>query len=1096
MTRGLRRARLSIDPDVRSFYRNYFRMIGRLRVVLAVLALLGAGRLAALPADRSIQQYVRRAWTVSQGLPHGTVRGFVQTPDGYLWLATYEGLVRFNGEEFHVLDRSSAPGMLSNAIRMLCRTGNDTIWIGTNDGLMRYADGRFETTALPGGPDIIAAIIAAPDGTLWIGTAGGKLMRIAGGAAEEVKLGLPASPITALAATGDTIWIGTSAGLSRYRRGASAAERVGGLSSHRIVALAADGPEALLVGTATGLDRIAGSRVEPIGGLPDDQVTAMHRDRDGNLWIGTYSHGLFRLGGGGMASYGIADGLLNPTIRAIFEDDEGSIWIGSNGGLEQFRAGAFVNWGKREGLEDDYVRTIFQDRGGVLWVGSANGLYRWKDGAWLKESGPAGILSMEQSGDGTRWFGTSNGLYRVSGPTTKLFTTADGLSNNNIRDLHVDRRGDLWAATDFSINRIRGGRIESFAGRGPIGASYTMAIAETGDGRIWFAGGAGLAEFDGTTFKFHSAPGGFPSNRLFGIVADAEQRGTVWIVTDGDGVIRFRAGRASAITTANGLASDKVVSLVDDGKGLLWFGTVRGAFAVTKQELNAVADGAATHIVSRFFDEEDGLGSRQCNGAANPSALRTADGRIWLATAKGASVLTGEPAAPLPLRTPIVERITFDGKAAQLEALRAVPPAVDRIEFDYTGVTFQTPERMRFRYRVEGYDGAWIDAGTKRAASYTNLPAGEYRFLLESSHDGVHWSGTALPFTLRPHFYETRWFLVLSILATAALLLAVHTTRLHFSRERARHLEAVVDDRTRQISEEKERTEVALHQAEAAKTEAEAAKREAEHHEQQVEAALEQAESANRAKSIFLANTSHELRTPLNAIIGFSELLIENASERLESRHVRFLQNILSSGQYLLGHINNILDLSKIEAGRTELEPEAIILYFLVDEISAVMKGVATLRRIAIDVDIPDDFPTIEADPTHVKQILYNLISNAVKFSPENSTVTVSARTLPATDGSPGPIEIRVTDQGVGIDPKDHELIFQEFRQAHGPRGERPQGTGLGLALVKRFVEMHGGSIHVESELGLGSTFRVVLPRTQSARTPEDPLRTDAVRTS
>ena len=403
---------------------------------------------------------------------------------------------------------------------------------------------------------------------------------------------------------------------------------------------------------------------------------------------------------------------------------------------------------------------------------------------------------------------------------------------------------------------------------------------------------------------------------------------------------------------------------------------------------------------------------------------------------------------------------------------------------------------MRFRYRVEGYDGDWIDGGTKRAASYTNLPAGEYRFLLESSHDGVHWVGTALPFTLRPHFYETRWFLILSILATVALLLAVHTTRLHFSRERARHLESVVEDRTRQISEEKERTEVALHQAEAAKTEAEAARREAEHHEQQVEAALEQAESANRAKSIFLANTSHELRTPLNAIIGFSGLLIENASERLESRHVRFLQNILSSGQYLLGHINNILDLSKIEAGRTELEPEAIILYFLVDEISAVMKGVATLRKISIDVDIPDDFPTIEADPTHVKQILYNLISNAVKFSPENSTVTVSARPLPSADGSPGRIEIRVTDQGVGIDPKDHELIFQEFRQAHGPRGERPQGTGLGLALVKRFVEMHGGSIHVESELGLGSTFRVVLPRTQSGRTPADRARTDAVRTS
>jgi signal transduction histidine kinase len=717
-------------------------------------------------------------------------------------------------------------------------------------------------------------------------------------------------------------------------------------------------------------------------------------------------------------------------------------------------------------------------------------LHRWNGSSWVKEGNgdPTGILAMEESRDGTRWLGTSNGLYRVSGATTKLLSVADGLSNNGIRDVHEDRNGDVWAATDFSVSRIhRDGRIESYAGRSGIDG-YVLAIAETGDGRLWFATGVGLAEYDGTAFQLHAAPKALPSNRLFGIEADAEHAGTVWVITDGDGLIRFRDGKASVITARQGLATDKIVSLVDDRKGRLWFGTMRGVFSVPKRELNAVADGTSSQVVSQFFDENDGLGSRQCNGASNPAALCTRDGRIWFATAKGASMLSGDRVTPLPSPAPIVERVSINGKPAALDALGSIPAGAGRIEFEFTGVTFVTPERMRFRYRLEGYDKAWIDGGTKRVVSYTNLPAGKYRFLIESSRDGLRWREAAVPFELQPHFYETRWFLALAVLAVVALLLAAHNMRLHFSRERARELQTLVDVRTRQISEEKERTEQALREAQVAKTEAEAARREAEHHEKLVEDALLRAESASRAKSIFLANTSHELRTPLNAIIGFSGILIENTGHRLEPRHVRFLQNILSSGEYLLGHINNILDLSKIEAGRSDLQPEVFVLHDLVDEVSAVMKGVATLREIVIDVDIPDDLPTIEADPTHVKQILYNLVSNAVKFSPEKSTVHVSARYLRPADGSLGSIEIQVTDQGVGIDPKDHELIFQEFRQAHGAKGERPQGTGLGLALVKRFVAMHSGTIRVESELGLGSKFSVILPRKYQPRNALDQI--------
>jgi signal transduction histidine kinase len=613
-----------------------------------------------------------------------------------------------------------------------------------------------------------------------------------------------------------------------------------------------------------------------------------------------------------------------------------------------------------------------------------------------------------------------------------------------------------------------------------------MAIAETPNGHLWIATGGGLVEYDGSAFLIYSAPRVLPSNRLFALNADAD--GTVWVTTDGDGLVRFRNGRAAVITSRQGLPSDKILSLVDDGRGNLWFGTVRGAFEVAKRDLNALADGKSSRILSPLFDENDGLGSRQMNGVANPAALRTRDGRIWFATAKGVSALTNTHVALPPLRNPIIERVSINGNDAKTRGeVLSLPPGSDRLEFEFTGLSFVNPERLRFRYRMDTWDADWIESpANRRIISYTNLPAGDYELVLESSRDGRQWRKTKVPLTLQPHFYETKWFIALAVLLTMALLLAAHSVRLHLARERERHLERVVEDRTREISEEKARTELALQAAEAATLEAE-------RHERLTERALAQAEDANRAKSTFLAATSHELRTPLNAIIGFSEILLSHAAKQLEPRHARFLHNINSSGQYLLTIINNILDLSKIEAGRMEIHPETFFLRQEVAGIIAVMKGVTTMRKIDIDVDIPKKL-LVEADPTMIKQIVYNLIANAVKFSPDRSTVTVGARLLLPDDA----IEIRVTDRGAGIDPKDHQIIFQEFRQAEGSHGERPQGTGLGLALVRRMVALHGGSIHVESELGRGSTFVLVFPRMQSSAAPsrlaeEDSLREDAV---
>ncbi|MGK2860207.1 MAG: sensor histidine kinase [Thermoanaerobaculia bacterium] len=1043
----------------------------------AALALLLASDGAALPADRTIPQYVRRSWTVRDGLPHGTVRGFAQTSDGYIWLATYEGIVRFNGEQFLVFDKSSAAALDNSSVLTLCRTRDDSLWLGTAAGVVVLRNGEFEKLAQPGvGDELVNAIEEAADGTLWIGSWGG-LSRVVNGKAERLSLPLPNELVNALALSDDgSVWIGSAkGGLARYRDGKiDAVTTANGLASDTIVTLLTDGRDAVLAGTTDGLDRIDGSgRVTHVAGIPEDQITALRRDRDGNLWVGTYSSGLFRIHDGEVSSYGIADGLLNPTVRAIFEDDEGSIWVGSNRGLEQLRAGAFVTWTVREGLANDFTRAIYEDRDGVLWVGTASGLSRWNGRAWEPAADPRlakeYVLAIEQGADGTHWFGTSRGLYRVAGGRTTLLTTADGLSSNGIRAIHADRRGNVWVATDLGASRVGvDGRIESYAGRGGLGTDYTIAISETADGRVWIAGGGGLTEFDGTAFRVHSAPAALPSNRLFALHAEAD--GTLWIGTDGDGLLRFRDGVAARITTREGLPYDKIQSLTGDGKGSIWLGTARGAFKVSRDQLDAVADGKLPRLEAIPFDESDGLGSRQCNGSGDPTAFRSRDGRIWFVTADGVSALSGSEAPPAPTRKPVIESVVIDSTPVDTTALGAIPPGAERVEFAFTGLVFSSQDRLRFRYRLDGYDRQWTDAGASRTVAYTNLPAGAYVFMLEASRDGKSWQRATLPLALEPHYYEAPWFIALCVALVLGVLLALHLLRLQLTRRHATLLEKLVEDRTREITEEKARTELALRAAEEAR-------REAERHEQITERALMQAEDANRAKSTFLATTSHELRTPLNAIIGFSDIVISHGADKLEPRYVRFLNNIHSSGEYLLGIINNILDLSKIEAGKMELIAEPIFVRETIHGICMVMRGVTTLQKINIELEIPDDVPRIEADPAIFKQIVYNLISNAVKFSPPHSTVRITARLL-RPDASPTGeevVELRVIDEGVGIDPRDHRVIFQEFRQVHGTR-QRPQGTGLGLALVKRFVEMHRGTIRVESEPDKGSTFIVVLP--------------------
>lgn len=1062
---------------------------------------------------RRVSQYVHSAWTPDDGLPHSTVRAIAQTSDGYLWAGTYEGLTRFDGAGFRIVSRSTSPSIPNNSVLALLRARDGSLWIGTNNGLARMEGDQISSFGdeRSGGPSV-QGIAEGRDGTLWLATNGSGLVRFRGGAFSRVgpKSGPGGDVLTsAVVARDGTVWAGTNGeGIARVSGDALVTMPVAtGSDDDVVLCLAAGRDGALWIGTPRGLAVLRDGAIERPRGtdaLRAHPVSSIHEGQDGTLWIGTYTSGLYRYqpGRGLLERYDARPGLTDDSVRSIFEDAEGGIWIGTNGGLERLDAGVVVSYTTSDGLASDYVRCVLEARDGTFWIGTAGGLVRYRNGQYETfdaRHGLAGtyVLALHEGRDGTLWIGSPNGLSRLrDGKFEVALTTRDGLSNNSIRAILEARDGTLWIGTDFGLNAWRSGSMRVYGVADGLGSDYVMALAEEADGTIWVAtDGGGVAAIGGMAIRRWGIDEGLPSEHLLSLAIDDD--GVVWAGTDGDGLVRIDKTRASYVTTAQGLEHDKIVQILDGGDGRLWLGSTRGLFAVRKSELDELRKGTRQELSPWVFGRSDGMASDQCNGASAPAAWRAHDGRLWFATAGGLSVVDPRALGPLaPRPVPVrLEESFVDGTPVSTKNGIHVEAGASRLEFRWAATSLREPQRIRCRYRLDGFDAEWVDAVAGRSAVYTHVPPGRYTFRAQArlGHSGAWSEVPPLEVVVAARFWQTRWFVFVAVVALAGLVFAFHRARLRTLRERGRELGRLVEERTRTIAEEKRRTEEALAQAEEARSEAErherivedalveadAARREAETTGRLLAEALNAAEEASRAKSVFLATTSHELRTPLNAIIGFADILLARLPADTSPKHRSFIQNIQMSGVYLLGIINNILDLSKIEAGKMEFFPEPLAVADVVDAIREVLRGVTGPRGMEIVVDIDPSVPLVNADPVQFKQILYNLLSNALKFSPDGAQVHVTAMR------SGDELELRVSDRGIGISPDDRAVIFQEFRQVIGAGKRRPQGTGLGLALVARFVAMHGGRIDVESEPGKGSTFIIRLPLEQSVGVTE-----------
>lgn len=784
-----------------------------------------------LDPGRAVTQYAITNWKTAEGLPQNTVSALLQTRDGYLWVGTEEGLARFDGASFKLFDRRNSPGLPANHVVSLCEDKSGVLWIGTwGGGIATYKEGRFapaavQAGALPGG---VWSIIEDHLGTIWAATSRG-LLRVEGAKSSllTTRDGLPSDNLRALAedASGD-LWIATrDAGLARYREGRfTSFTAKDGLSSNNLSALFCDRRGNLWIGTAgAGLNCLSGGLFRVFttkNGLPHDTIWCINEDRRGNLWIGTYGGGLVRYANGEFSSLNSRNGLSDDFVWQVYEDREGNLWVGTaGGGLNRMKDGKLVVYSSREGLSSDTVRVVMEDAGKVLWIGTTGGgLCRVKDGRvdiFNRRNGLSSdsIRSLCAGSSGSIWVGSeTGGLDRITASgRMEHYGASEGLRNAFVLCVLEDRRGRVWAGTNGGgLACLEGGHFTTYTTRDGLGADVVYALNEDPSGAIWAGTDAGLSLVrDG---RFADFPDRERISRELITCIFRDREGAIWLGTGSSGLIRMKEGKASPITGRHGLFSETIFAVLEDSEGRFWMSCNKGIFSVPKRSLDAVADGRASAVECAVFARAEGLRDPECN-LAQPAGWRASDGRLWFPTNGGAACVS-----PWDIRSNqvapsvVIETALADGAAMDIHNPPPLPAGTKDLEFTYTGLSLASPEGVRFRYKLTGFDGGWKEAGSRRAAFYTNVPPGPHAFIVTACNEDGLWAETpaTFAFSVNPHFYQRISFYLFCAAVALFGAWGLYRLRVQALRARERELVALVEERTRSLVEEKEKLELAL----------------------------------------------------------------------------------------------------------------------------------------------------------------------------------------------------------------------------------------------------------------------------------------------
>jgi signal transduction histidine kinase/ligand-binding sensor domain-containing protein len=751
-----------------------------------VFLLAYTGLAPALEPTTPLADYGRQTWVMENGLPQNTVQAIAQTRDGFVWLGTEVGLVRFDGNSFVLFDQSSKPALPGNDVSCLLATADGALWIGTGDGVARLKNGTVATFTTSNGlpSNSIRSLSVRSGGAIQASTLAGSVA-IEGSSVTPLLVGRTDPPRSLfhfeLAGGSDVSVRMTTVNLV--------------LKDHL--------QQTLVVGK----------------NLPGTRIQTAYADRQSELWIGT-NGGLVRYTSGKLDRFPLTDPLATASILSILEDREGNLWVGTEtGGLYILRDQRFRTLGTRDGLSSDATTTVVEDAAGsTLWVGTRgygleavtrSGTTLSKTKTFTVRDGLTSdiILSLAAAPNGDIWVGTPDGLNRIRRGAITAYSSADGLPDDFVRSLLVDAEGSVWIGTRRGLAHLTSGspgiHVDTFTQSTGLASDLVGAMARDTNGNLWVATLAGLSRLTGgakPTITNFTTVDGLSSNIITSLLA--RSNGTLLVGTQDHG---WNIGGDTQFHPIRSIAPKKpmnvdpsfgsldhatVHAILDDDHGHLWFATANGIASC-----DCDMHGGCSHWLE--FGPADGLRSREMATNSHPSAWRSRDSLLWFATPKGLVEVdpTHFPVNTVPPPVALV-RFAVDDIDQSLRGANRVSAGHNHFEFDYAGLSFTAPQKVRYRYMLEGFDHQWTEAGARRSAYYTNIPPGNYTFHVQAANNDGVWNteGAAFVFTLRPHFYQTIWFyILLAALAAGVIVLLLRLRLLRAERE----FRAVLAERNR-----------------------------------------------------------------------------------------------------------------------------------------------------------------------------------------------------------------------------------------------------------------------------------------------------------
>jgi len=787
-------------------------------------------RVFALDPRLSISQYAHTAWTFRDGLSTGNIFSMAQTPDGYFWLGGEFGIFRFDGVRAVPWQAPAGQELPEKFAFQLVSARDGTLWIGTFSGLASWDDVKL--TRHPEFADrFVQSLFADREGTVWAATRSG-----VGAYARLCAMRRDSSQCFGDdGSLGKTVWtisddrsgvlrIGTDSGIWRWKPGPPRRETT---EPRDVSGLVETEDGHILASTfASGLMQLDG-RVGahpvpyplrlPMGWtrpLSDRELSASTplRDRNGGLWIGTSEHGLVHLYNGRTDVFTKADGLSGDIVNCLFEDREGNVWVCTTGGIDRFREFAVTTISSKEGLASAAVVSVVGDKLGSVWIGTRGGLTRWKDGqstAFGKANGLPGnaVESLFQDDAGRLWLYAAGELAYFNGD--RFITLPRALPSEEAHSITGDSQGKLWLAGNGGLYRLREGRVVEKLPWPALGAPERAKVIVADRGGVWisFWGTRVVLYFkDGALRAFYKSADGLGKGRIADLRLDVD--GALWAATDEGGLSRIKDGHIATLTTAEGLPCAAIHGSIEDNDRSLWLYTGCGLVRIARSELSAWIADPRHRVQTAVLDAADGVRLRALSPSSfSPVAAKSRDGKLWFVT--GDSVLVVDP-SHLPyndLPPPVhIEQIVADGKSywqgltsAEGSNVR-LPSRIRDLLIDYTAVSLVAPERVHFKYRLEGQDHDWREVVNDREVQYSNLPPKHYRFRVLACNNSGVWNeeGAALDFVIPPAWSQTKWFRAVCVAAFFAILWGVYELRVRqVAHQFNMRLEERVAERTR-----------------------------------------------------------------------------------------------------------------------------------------------------------------------------------------------------------------------------------------------------------------------------------------------------------